>query len=410
MRPGTPGFVAAQLVQARETRALTQTSLAELVGVTRQAMSRYERGESTPDPTVLERISSVLAVPRQRFIHQPGEAGPETFFFRSMAATTKTARLRAIGLGGWLEDVLSYVAEFVELPSVDVPDLGVPDDITRITNQDIENAAARLREHWRIKDGPIPNMCWVLENRGIVLSRMLLGDAKLDALSAWSPSQRRPFILLGAEKESASRSRFDAAHELGHLVLHRKVDARTLGSAAMWKRIEDQAHRFAGAFLLPYSTFTRDFTISLDAFRVMKSRWKVSIALMIKRASDLRLLSETAQTRMWMNYTRRGWRRWEPLDDSIEIERPRLLRGAFELVVGGGLRPRADVLASLALAGSDIENLASLPKGFFDESFGTVTELPVRVRTREPVTESSGEDAEILRFPSKKDHDDLPPS
>jgi len=401
MRPGTPGFVAARLVEAREARALSQTSLAELVGVTRQAMSRYEHGESTPDPGVLERLASVLAVPRDRFIHfAPKEKVVNSFFFRSMAATTKAARLRAIGLGGWLTEVLEYAAQFVEFPMVDLPDLEVPGDITRISNAHIEDAAARLRAHWGLKDGPIPNMCWLLENRGVVVARLLLGDAKLDALSTWSGRQARPFVLLGAEKDSSSRSRFDAAHELGHLILHRNVDNRALSSAAMFKRIEEQAHRFAGAFLLPANTFTRDFTISLDAFRVMKSRWKVSIALMVKRAGDLGLISEDTQQRMWMNYGRRGWRKWEPLDDSIEIERPRLLRGAFELIIGEGLRPRADILAELALSAADIETLASLPKDFFNESFGTVRELPVRVRSTEPVPPES-ENGALLPFRTK---------
>ena len=54
----------------------------------------------------------------------------------------------------------------------------------------------------------------------------------------------RPVVVLGADKGQSDRSPFDAAHELGHLVLHRPEHAGT-------REVETQAHRFAAAFLMP---------------------------------------------------------------------------------------------------------------------------------------------------------------
>ncbi|MBK8210507.1 MAG: ImmA/IrrE family metallo-endopeptidase [Rhodospirillales bacterium] len=61
----------------------------------------------------------------------------------------------------------------------------------------------------------------------------------VSAFSFWEGGH--PFIFLGADKQSAARSRFDAAHELGHLILHRGVAEEDL--EADLNRFEREAHR-----------------------------------------------------------------------------------------------------------------------------------------------------------------------
>ena len=60
MRVGTPGFVGSRLREAREARLLRGNDLAEMVGVTRAAISSFERGHSSPSPTTLDRIAEKL--------------------------------------------------------------------------------------------------------------------------------------------------------------------------------------------------------------------------------------------------------------------------------------------------------------------------------------------------------------
>jgi len=55
-----------------------------------------------------------------------------------------------------------------------------------------------------------------------------------------------PFIFLNSAK-SAERGRHDAAHELGHLVLHRH-------GGPIGRKAEEQANAFASAFLMPRSS------------------------------------------------------------------------------------------------------------------------------------------------------------
>jgi Zn-dependent peptidase ImmA (M78 family) len=134
-------------------------------------------------------------------------------------------------------------------------------------------------------DGPIGNMVYLLENKGCIVSRVLLDADNLDAFSQWRFQEGRPYVVLGADKEAAARSRFDAAHELGHLVLHPNLDSVVLRKTAEFALLEAQAHKFAGAFLLPEARFCSEFRVpTLDALRMMKQKWKVSIGSMLMRA------------------------------------------------------------------------------------------------------------------------------
>jgi len=54
----------------------------------------------------------------------------------------------------------------------------------------------------------------------------------------------RPVVVLAAERSHRAAGRFDAAHELAHLVLHHDEEP---GSHA----VERQAHAFASEFLAP---------------------------------------------------------------------------------------------------------------------------------------------------------------
>ncbi len=97
--------------------------------------------------------------------------------------------------------------------------------------------------------------------------------------------------------------------------------------------VESQAHRFAGAFLLPSTSFDEDFfAASLDALCTMKPKWKTSIGTMIMRGRQTNLLSEETARRLWIAYNRRGWRKVEPLDDQLPPEEPAVLRRSYELL------------------------------------------------------------------------------
>jgi Zn-dependent peptidase ImmA (M78 family)/transcriptional regulator with XRE-family HTH domain len=365
---GMPGFVGERLTLAREARGLTAVALAEMIGVNSANISNYEHGKQSPTAEVLERISDKLSQPVVYFL-RPIVHPKGTFWWRSMSSATKLARSRAHARHAWLREIVAYLGEYVDFPTLRLPDFNIPQDFQQLSSSDIENFAMRCREEWRLGSGPIADNVLVLENNGVIVSRGELGAETLDAYSHSDSKHDAPIIFLGSDKSSAVRSRHDSSHELGHLVLHSKLSSDTLRNPMHFKIIEDQAHRFASAFNMPANGFADQLWIpSLEAFLALKPYWKVSIAAMIERCEQLGILNEMQKKRMYINMSRKGWRRQEPLDDRMQPERPRLLRRSFELLVDEGIKSPEQIVIDLSLNPQDIESLACLNEGYLSHN------------------------------------------
>lgn len=373
MRRGTPGFVGERLREAREVRGLTIVALSELVGiVSHQAISQYEHEKSSPSAEVVRALSDALNMPEDFFLRPSREEVRGTVFYRSLSSATKSARTRAERRVDWLRDLTDVVDQHVTLPAVDIPSLDLSSDPLQISDDEIEDAADKLRVYWGLGESPVSNVVLFLESQGVILARDHLMAESLDSLSVW-PDRDRPYILVGVDKGTPVRWRFDAAHELGHLLFHNNVDQATLSKKEVFKRIESQAHRFAGAFLLPLGPFSDDlFGASLDAFEAIKPKWKVSMSMMITRARYAGMISDETRRRLMINLSRKGYRRHEPYDDTMEPEYPRLLRRSVELILENGVMTPTDLEDSVGLPVSDIEVLTGIDRGFLN-SFAPVS-------------------------------------
>ncbi|CBE68397.1 MAG: ImmA/IrrE family metallo-endopeptidase [Candidatus Methylomirabilis oxygeniifera] len=407
MKPGTPGFNGARLREAREARGLPAIALADLIGVTRAAVSQYENSVQTPRPEVMEKIARTLQLPQEYFRRPISRIERGAIFYRSMSAATKAARARAECRYSWLREIVTYLREFVQFPPMNIPDFNLPDDPVRISYNQIEELATQSRQFWKIGEGPIGNVVRLLENNGIVVVRDELGAETLDAFSEFNAEDGTPYIILGSDKAVAVRSRFDAAHELGHLILHRNINKNRLSRPTDHQLIETQAHRFAGAFLLPGQAFASEFySANLDALRILKPKWKVSIAMMVKRAEDLEFISSEQAKRLWINYSRRRWRAKEPLDGELEVEQPRLLVRAFELLLNEGIQTCEQILSHLPLNPNDIEALATLSgqltKTSADEP--SVRVLDLTGRTRQKSQHQIDKPGQVIQFAARKPH------
>lgn len=408
MKQGTAGFIGARLREARQARGYTAIALAEFLGVTRSAVSHYERGEQTPRPEIMRKIEDVLDLPPQFFWRIPERERVRKLFFRSMSAATANARMRAEQRYIWLEEIVRYLREYVNFPAVNFPCFpNVPKDPVQIWPEFIEELALETRRFWKLGNGAISNVVWLLENNGAIISRTKLNADTLDAFSEWHEFDGAPYMILGADKSISARSRFDAAHELGHIILHRNIDKSRIGKTSDFKLMEQQANRFAGAFLLPQPAFLNDFfSPTLDTFQMLKPKWGISIQMMLHRAQDLGLVKPEQAQRLWANCARRGWRLKEPLDDTLPIEQPRLLSRSFEMLINERVQTRAEILSALPYSASDIEELAGLPIGFLAEQPAVVTlkefnfrDFSVSRADSEREYEKSGD---VLEFKSKE--------
>lgn len=345
-----------RLRAARERAALTGVRLAEKVGVTPSAISQFESGAASPDLGTLVRLSMALTVPTTFFARREsaGEIPFDACHFRARRRVSQRDRRASVRNGEVLLDIISALEKRgVGFPGEEIrsfwpsrpPVRSVDDMRTSGDLQAAEVAASALRGHWGMGYGPIPNLVRVLESKGIFVLPIADAHTDVDAYSAWAGA--RPCIMLSMAK-SASRARFDAAHELAHLVMH---DGEDPGSTA----VERQADRFAGAFLAPREGFMAECPRrwSLEAFLRLKGRWRMSIQALVRRAYDLGGLSQASYQKAFREMSARGMRADEP--GEWEHERPVMISQALRLLQG---RTGVDELASeIGLHSGDLERV-----------------------------------------------------
>lgn len=373
MTVGVPTFCGERLREARLARGLYKNTLGEMIGVTGTAITRYEEGLDRPQQEKVQALADQLKFPIEFFLRPSWPERLDTIFWRSRATESKHAREMTEQRMRWLCEAFALLDEEVEFPTLNIPDLGVPHDFRLIMPEDIEQAALRLRHFWGLRERPIPDMLLALENAGIPTTCLEIVSDKQDGFCFCSERLKRPFVGINVHGVSKARERYDAAHELGHLCLHKFVTPQQSREPSLHKIIEQQAHRFAGAFLFPKNAFLSEVqAASLDWFSALKKRWGFSIAAMIYRSFDLGIVDEFEKSVLFQKMTRRGWRgpKREPFDDpdAMPLERPRMLRRGVENVVAGGIFGRETIQNSLGLPASEIEQLAGLDKGFISGS------------------------------------------
>lgn len=387
MPPATPDFHGSRLTEAREARGLTGVSLAELAGVSSATISQYEHGNKTPQPNVLARIAGTLNLPIGFFLEASPRTKPDQIYFRSLAAATKAARTKELRQFDWQADIVAFIDQRVELPRVDGWEIDPPTDPVALHDDDVEAAALELRARWDLPRGPLLDLVARAEDHGAIIVRRALGADSLDAYSGWC--DERPHVVLSGDKRSAARSRFDLAHEIAHLALHRQVEPHRLRETDTVKELERQANLFAAWLLMPPADFALAFTLpTLDSLLRLKPTWGVSVAAMIEQAHRLNLLSSEQRQRLWIAYRRR-WGRREPYDDELDPEAPRVLRLSFDLLTQHGRLSMSEIRTRLPYSVSDIERLSGLPNGYF----GIAGAPSVRLRADAPQPQP------IIRFP-----------
>lgn len=365
MRENHAGFFGERLAEVRAVRGYTQGALATAVGITNRAISLYEKGNRKPAWDTLSKLAEELKVPVHFFTMARKREPAGTIYYRSLTAATKAGRTRARIYYSWLRGIICVVTEYVSLIPSSFPPCKTGVDPSEIDHDVIDSIVAEVKAFWKVDKHPVQNMVGLLEKHGGIVVRRKLGTASLDAFSNWAVEEEVPYFIL-SEGKSAVRSRFDAAHELAHIVLHRNVPQRVFNNPNYFSEIEEQAHYFAGAFLLPEESFLNDipYRITLDSLIPVKSRWKVSLGAIIMRLSNLQFISDSKKQRLFAEISRRGWRKQEPLDDEMGYEEPVILRSAFDLIAEQGIECAKLFITALGLYPSDAEDAVGL-RGYF---------------------------------------------
>lgn len=402
MTVGVTTFRGERLREARLARGMFKKTLADLSGVSGTAITRYEDGEDKPQHERLKLLAANLGFPVDFFL-RPGWMEPlEPVFWRSRASESKSAREMTEQRMKWVCEIFAFLDSELNFSEVNVPSLSLPDDFRLITGDLVEDAAEKVRVAWHLHSRPIKDVMLALENAGIPVASLEIASDKQDGFCFRSASLGRPFVGINTYNVSACRARHDAAHEFGHLVLHGKVTPQQERDPAQRKIIEQQAHRFAGAFLFPKDAFRDEVGYpSLDYFCDLKKKWGISIAAMVFRSHDLGLIDELEKSSLYENMGRRRWRGplREPFDSPTDmpLERPRMLKRGVETLLLENIFGRSDLLSVLSLPTREIEQITGVERGFLDSA--EVIELAVSVRSKVKAVDL--ESGNILEFPGR---------
>jgi Zn-dependent peptidase ImmA (M78 family) len=370
------------------------SALARSLSLNPSTVSRWEDGTSAPDAEALQSLADFFGL-RPEYFLRPVNESARPLFLRSLSSTLgRDLHYQRVQMR-WLQEISDAVQHYVDLPAVDVPDVMQGAAFTQLRDEDLEQIALDLRNHWGLRDGPCGDMIPLLERVGFVVGVIEMGTVKLDGLCSWSPIDDRPHVLLASDKMSFARRQMDAAHEMAHAVLHRAVTPDEFKTHL--KLIEAQAFRLASAFLLPSTSYPVEMRFpSLATMVTAKERWRVSIKAQIKRLSDLDIIPSDFATHLYKLYSAKGWSREEPFDRQWEPSQPRLISDALHMIVNEGVRAKCDMLAlEFTIAAGDLENLASLPPGWFSQTPATVLKLKV---ANNPSNQSGGE---VIPFPKR---------
>ena len=337
-------FDSARLTLARELAAYSKKDLAEAIGRAPSAVTQYEAGLSRPSGAVLDACANVLDVPvgffaagRPRLQLDVGDA-----HFRSLRSARAGERRQALTMVELVWELTEQLTRYVRLPTVDLPDLSG-------SLVDPASAARAVRAAWMVAPGPVPHMVRLLESRGLIVAFLdFSGSGRIDAFS--TAAGGRPIIVLTTDRGTMLRTRFTAAHELGHLVLHADVIP---GDVAH----ERQADAFAAEFMMPATEIADELPtrIDLPALLKLQQRWGVSVAALLYRSREVGVLTEASYKRAMMRISRLGWRTREP-GEEFPIERPALLARAFDLAATRGITIPA-LATSLQLPAARVRGL-----------------------------------------------------
>jgi Zn-dependent peptidase ImmA (M78 family)/DNA-binding XRE family transcriptional regulator len=300
---------------------MTQTRLAESVGVAQAAIAKIENSELNPSQSLLTAIALQTGFPVAFFSREIEQDFPlGSLLFRAHAAATMRDRTEAYRYGQITFEVAQHLAQRIECPALRLPQLLETPSV----------AAAITRTQFGLSpDTPIPHLIQTIESSGVSVLALPIDLEDRDAFSLWVGNDIRTPVIFLARNRPGDRQRFSLAHELGHLVLHHAIRGQV-------SSVESEANQFAAELLMPEMAMRREIMppVTLTSLARLKPRWRVSVQALIRRAHDLEIITKRQYAYLFEQVGEQGWRMKEPSYLDIAPEKPRGLRQMAELLYG----------------------------------------------------------------------------
>lgn len=306
-------FVIEKLILARKLRGKSKKDLADSLNIAQKTLSEWETGKAIPKYENIQQVAEFLKFPIEFFYtDEDFEMQVENISFRALSRLSASDRDKAIANLNIASLINKWVDKHFNLPQIQLPNMAGYGPV---------EAAKIIRKEWNLEEC-INNTIHILEQHGVRVYSLIEICNDYDALSKWFDEV--PFIVLKPTKTS-ERSRFDAMHELGHLVLHRNKANRD-------KSIEDEANQFASEMLMPEESIKKHIPDipSLAIFIQYKKLWKVSLQAIMYRYNRLGLISDWVYRSLYLQSKKWGYDKKEP--EPIEKETSTVFKSIFKFL------------------------------------------------------------------------------
>jgi Zn-dependent peptidase ImmA (M78 family) len=312
---GETNLFGERLRRARLMRGLTLREVADqLAGLgtslSHAALHKYEKGLMGPDSATLLALARIFGLdPGFFFRRKAVELGAIEFRKLTKFPKREVDRVREEAADFFekylqIEEILEI--EAAPLPRVDLGALAADDE--EVLAAGAEAAAEQVRREWKLGEVALTNVQELLEEHGVKVKEVDAGES-FNGFSGWA-DERTPVVVLAKWLgQDLPRKRLTALHELGHLVM-------TLPEGISHKLKESLCYRFAGAMLVPATALRarlgakRADGISHPEKLGIKQDWGISIAALMRRAADLKIISASQLSSF--HFLNRNQRKQEP--------------------------------------------------------------------------------------------------
>jgi len=298
----------------RQILQMSLRDVGEKIGVSHTTVDRYEKDKQVPDSQSLIKLSKVLQIPIASLLRpESQQIQLNHIAFRAKKMRKRDEKQINAETKEWLERYLQ-IERLTGRPRDFVMPEGFPRTIS--TFEEAEEAARDLRVAWDLGTGPIVNLIYLLEDKGIKIG-IISGITQFDALFTEYAGNR---VIVVKENLFRERQRFSIAHELGHCLLSVEGDINE----------ENAMHRFAGAFLVPREMVLFELEESRHKFSIkelllLKQKYGMSMGAWLHRAMDLGIITPDNYLGIRKFFIKKGWNQKEPDDDSATGETPALM-------------------------------------------------------------------------------------
>ena len=322
-----------RLKQVRLARGLSLEGLSQKMGgvVTKQALSKYEKGLMVPSIHVLTKIAEALETKTAYLWTEPSVRVELTSYRRHCALLKREQESIESIVSQTMEDRVR-LQDLVQGPVT----VNLPMKVRSL--EDAERTAEALRESWNLGEAPIASVTGTLEEQFIHVITIDSTNEKFDGIAAKVRDEKgevKAAAVVTRGGLPGERQRLNLLHELGHLVM----DVQSTMNE------EKAAFRFAGAFLAPAPLVFREIgrkrsTVQLQELIILKKFFGMSIQALLYRMHDLEIINKSLYTHACIQINKLGFKKSEP--EPMPAEEPRWLKLTVLRAFSEGLLTKED--------------------------------------------------------------------